>query len=308
MLNIVKALKEKLAKTKNSFIGKIAEAVKLRGKVDENLMNELEEILLQSDVGADLSCEIIDRLREIIRLEKITSAEVIQEQIEVIIKKLLEDDYANVQDDFYELSHQPHIILFVGVNGVGKTTSIGKIAKQFKDRGKKVLLVAADTFRAAAIEQLEIWASRNDVEILKQQHGADPSSVVYDGLRSAVTQKFDVVLIDTAGRLHNKENLMRELEKINRTMTKIIKDAPHETLLVIDATTGQNAINQAKSFKEMAKVTGIILTKLDGTAKGGIVIGIKHQLDIPVKFIGVGEKIEDLQIFKANDFTEALFE
>ncbi|MDD3049886.1 MAG: signal recognition particle-docking protein FtsY [Candidatus Cloacimonetes bacterium] len=308
MLSIIKNLKEKLAKTKNNFIGKIAEAVKLRGKVDEDLMDELEEILLQSDIGSDLSIEIIDRLREQIRLNKITDPTLVQTALENIIKKILKSDYADELESPYQIIHNPHVVLFVGVNGVGKTTTIGKIARQFKDKGKSVMLVAADTFRAAAIEQLEIWAQRVDCPIIKQQHGADPSSVVYDGLRAAVHQKVDVLLIDTAGRLHNKVNLMKELDKMNRTMKKVLADAPHETYLVIDATTGQNAISQARTFKEVTDLTGIVLTKLDGTAKGGIVIGIKHQLQIPVRFIGVGETVDDLKVFNPDEFVEALFE
>ena len=309
MKKIIYNLKKKLAKTKYNFIGKLAEAIKLRGKVDEELMEDLEDILLQSDIGADLSLDIIEDLREKIRVNKITKPEEVKDALEDIIKKILAEDYSEENlKTIFEIEKKPLIILFVGVNGVGKTTTIGKIAKKFKSMKKKVLLVAADTFRAAAIEQLEIWSKRAKCPIMKQKQGSDPSSVVYDGVRSAVTKNFDVVLIDTAGRLHNKKNLMLELTKMKKTIKKIVPDGPHETLLVVDATTGQNAITQAKIFQEASEVNGIVLTKLDGTAKGGIVIGIKHRLNIPVKFIGVGEKIEDLQPFKIEEFVEALFE
>ena len=301
-------LREKLAKTKNGFIGKLAETIKLRGKVDEELIEELEEILLQADVGVSTSSEIIKKLKEGIRLKQITKIEEIQKHLEEIIREILLADYSKESDYLKLTDKKPFVILFAGVNGVGKTTTIGKLAKRYIDMGKSVLVIAADTFRAAAIEQLTIWAERAGASIMKQQGGADPSAVVYDGVVSAVNKKIDVVMIDTAGRQHTKVNLMNELSKIVRTIKKIIPDAPHETLLVIDATTGQNAISQAETFNEAIKLSGLVLAKLDGTAKGGIVIGIKHQLNIPVKLIGVGESNEDLRDFKINEFVEAIFE
>jgi len=301
-------LRSKLAKTKSSFIGKIAEVIRLRGKVDEELMDELEEILIQADIGVDTSLFIIDKLREEIHLNKLTNQDEVQTHLENIIKEMLLEEYAKDSDHLKIIDKKPFVILFAGVNGVGKTTTIGKLAKGFKDAGKSVLLIAGDTFRAAAIEQLTIWAERANAEIVKQQQGSDASSVVYDGIMKAVNQKFDVVLIDTAGRQHIKVNLMNELSKIVRTIKKIVPNAPHETLLVVDATTGQNAISQAEYFNKAINLSGLILTKLDGTAKGGIVIGIKHQLKIPVKLIGVGERQEDLRDFKVNEFVEAVFE
>ena len=306
--NINSDLKFKLSKTKIGILGKLAEIVKLRGKLDENLMEDLEEMLIKADVGVETSIEIIDKLREEIRNEQITDVKTIQANLETIIRKLLLKDYSDTIEHFQIDSTSPFIFLFVGVNGVGKTTTIGKLAKRYTDQGKKVMLIAADTFRAAAIEQLTIWAERANAEIIKQQHGSDPSSVIYDGVMHAVKRNFDVVLIDTAGRQHTKVNLMNELSKIIRTIQKIVPDAPHETMMVVDATTGQNAITQTKLFNEAAKLSGLVLTKLDGTAKGGIVIGIKHQLAIPVKLIGVGEQQNDLRDFNVNSFVEAIFE
>ncbi len=307
MFGFMKNLKEKLAKTKNGFLGKIAEAIKLRGKVDEELMEELEEILIRADIGAELGMEIIDRLRGEVRFQKITETDRVQEVLMQIIKEMMLADYSS-DEPVFAFNKKPYIMLFIGVNGVGKTTTIGKLAKKFKDEGKSVLMIAGDTFRAAAIEQLTIWAERADVPIIKQQQGSDPASVVYDGLIAAINRKVDVVLIDTAGRQHNKAHLMSELGKIGKTIKKVIPEAPHETLLIIDATTGQNAISQAKMFNEAIPLSGLVLTKLDGTAKGGIVIGIKHMLNIPVKVIGVGEQQEDLQEFNAQEFVQALFE
>lgn len=301
-------LRSKLAKTKSSFIGKIAEVIKLRGKVDEGLMDELEEILIQADIGVDTSLYIIDKLREEIHLNKLTQQDEVRTHLENIIKEMLLDEYSHASDHLEISDKKPFVILFAGVNGVGKTTTIGKLAKRFKDQGKSVLLVAGDTFRAAAIEQLTIWAERANSEIVKQKQGSDASAVIYDGVSKAVNQNFDIILIDTAGRQHTKVNLMNELSKIVRTIKKIIPDAPHETLLVVDATTGQNAISQVELFNKAINLSGLILTKLDGTAKGGIVIGIKHRLKIPVKLIGVGEKQEDLRDFKVNEFVEAVFE
>ncbi len=303
-----KTLKEKLAKTKSSFLGKLAEAIKLRGKVDEELMNDLEEVLLQADVGVQASCDIIDKLREEIKLNQITEPANVQKHLEEIIRELLSKDYAAESNHLQITNQKPFIILFAGVNGVGKTTTIGKLAKRFTAKSKTVLLIAADTFRAAAIEQLSIWAERAGASIMKQQQGADPSSVVYDGIMSAVNKKIDIVMIDTAGRQHTKVNLMNELSKIVRTIKKIVPDGPHETLLVVDATTGQNAISQAEIFDKATNLSGLVLAKLDGTAKGGIVIGIKHQLNIPVKLIGVGESLADLRDFDVNEFVNAIFE
>lgn len=301
------SLKLKLAKTKNGFVGKIAEVLKLRGKVDANLMEELEEALLQADVGVETSLKIIDKLKEKVRVKKITDVNKIYDMIKEIIENLLLKEYSHEKDHLKITDKKPFVILFTGVNGVGKTTSIAKLAQRYIQLGKSVSMIAADTFRAAAIEQLDIWAKRVGASITKQKPGADPSSVVYDGLMSAKNKQIDIVLIDTAGRQHTKVNLMNELKKINRTIKKIIPDAPHESLLVVDATTGQNAIAQAKIFNDATEITGLVLTKLDGTAKGGIVIGIKDQLNIPVKLIGVGEKQGDLRDFKVKEFVDALF-
>jgi len=301
-------LRIKLAKTKNSFLSKIAEIIKLCGKVDEILLQDLEEMLIQADVGIQVSSDIISKLREEIKLKQISQTAEIQKYLEEIIRKLLLEDYSKESNHLKLTTKKPFIILFAGVNGVGKTTTIGKLAKRFTDQGKTVMMIAADTFRAAAIEQLSIWAERAEADIIKQQQGADPSAVVYDGITSAVKRQIDVVMIDTAGRQHTKVNLMNELSKIVRTIKKIVPEAPHETLLVVDATTGQNALSQAEIFDKATKLSGIVLTKLDGTAKGGIVIGIKHQLKIPIKLIGVGETTEDLRDFDVNDFVEAIFE
>lgn len=302
-----KKLKEKLAKTKNKFVGKIAEIVRLRGKVDEELLEELEEILIEGDVGADVSFEIVEQLRQRIRLEKITDTLQVQKALQEIISDLMLKDYNHEEDKLKIIDKKPFVILFTGVNGVGKTTTIGKLAKRYSSQGKKVMLIAGDTFRAAAIEQLTIWSERSGVLIEKKEQGSDPSSVIFDGLKKAVELQVDIVMIDTAGRQQNRVNLMNELQKIGRTIQKVIPDAPHESLLVVDATTGQNAISQAKLFNQMVPLSGLVLTKLDGTAKGGVVIGIKHSLNFPVKLIGVGEKVEDLDDFNAEEFVKALF-
>ena len=298
----------RLSKTKSNFFDKIAEVIKLRGKVDEELMDDLEEVLLQADVGVNASVDIIDELRDVVKEDKITTSTDVQKRLIDIIKNLMLKDYSHEGDRFKILDEKPFIVLFTGVNGVGKTTTIGKLAKRFSDEGKKVMLIAADTFRAAASEQLTIWAERSGAEIVKQQPGADPSSVVYDGVMSAVNKKIDIVFIDTAGRQHTKVNLMKELSKIDRTIKKIVPDGPHESLMVIDSTTGQNALAQVETFAKAAELSGLVLTKLDGTAKGGIVVGIKHQLNIPVKFIGVGEGIDDLRDFDVEAFVKAIFE
>ncbi|MCB5230252.1 MAG: signal recognition particle-docking protein FtsY [Candidatus Cloacimonas sp.] len=306
MRRIVENLRVKLAKTRNGFVAKVAEALKLRQTVDEELMDELEEILIQSDVGFEVSEYIIDELRDKIRIDKITDTNNVMQALKEIVSKILQDE-EETSIEAQKNQKSPQVWMIIGVNGVGKTTTIGKLAKRFKQEGKSVMLIAADTFRAAAIEQLEVWSERAGVILLKQQHGSDPSSVIYDGITSAVNRKIDIVLIDTAGRLHNKVNLMNELSKMKRTIQKVIPTAPDETFLVVDASTGQNAISQTKLFNEIAELTGIILTKLDGTAKGGIVISIKHQFSIPVRMIGVGEGIDDLQDFDSEAFAEALF-
>ena len=306
-MSIVSKLKEKLAKTHNAFVKQITEVIHICGKVDENLMEGIEDVLIQADLGIVVTNKIMSKLQEEIRLKKIIDIHKIYESLEHIINEILHDEYKDIKHINFSPAIKPFVILFVGVNGVGKTTAIAKLAYKFKENDKKVLLVAADTFRAAAIEQLDIWAKRINVNILSQNYGSDPSSVVFNALNSAITNKYDVVLIDTAGRLHTKINLMRELEKIVRVTKKIIPDAPHETYLVIDATTGQNGVQQAKKFVESIPISGIILTKLDGTAKGGVVIGIKDCLNIPVKAIGIGEKVEDIREFNADDFVKAIF-
>jgi fused signal recognition particle receptor len=307
MLSFVKNLREKIARTKNSFVGKLAEAIKLRGKVDEELMEELEDILLRTDTGVEMTTLIMDRLRDEIKVHKLSEAEAVQDALQKIMSDILLTDYSETTDFYSGITAKPHVIFFLGVNGVGKTTTIGKVASRFKQLGKSVLIIAGDTFRAAAIEQLEIWAERSGASIIKSQQGADPSSICFDGITAAIARKIDVVLIDTAGRQHNKANLMQELSKMIRTIKKVLPEAPHETLLVLDATTGQNAVSQAKTFHEIANLTGLVLSKLDGTAKGGIILNIKHALGIPVKLIGLGEQIDDLQTFDIEAFVEAMF-
>ena len=301
------SLRIKLAKTKNGFIGKIAEILSLRGKIDDELLEELEESLIQADVGVETSMTIIEKLREKIQVDKITDSKDIKDVLKVIVEDLLLHDYAAKKDHLQITDQKPYVILFVGVNGVGKTTTIGKLANRFQNMGKQVMLIAGDTFRAAAIEQLTIWADRSKASISKQQQGSDPSSVIFDGLMAAKNKNYDIVLIDTAGRQHTKVNLMNELSKVNRTIKKVIPEAPHEALLVVDSTTGQNALTQADMFNKATDLSGLVLTKLDGTAKGGIVIGIKHQLNIPVKLIGVGEQMNDLRDFDVKEFVEAIF-
>jgi fused signal recognition particle receptor len=307
MLNFMRNLREKIARTKNSFVGKLAEAIRLRGKVDEELMEELEDILLKSDTGVEMTSLIIDKLRDEKKVHKYTEAEQVQDALQKIMSDILLADYPEATDFYTDCDARPRVIFFLGVNGVGKTTTIGKVASMFRQLGKSVLVIAGDTFRAAAIEQLEIWAERAGASIIKSQQGSDPSSVVYDGVQSALNKGTDIVLIDTAGRQHNKANLMAELSKIIRTIKKLIPDAPHDTLLVLDATTGQNAVSQAKTFHEAANLNGLVLTKLDGTSKGGIILNIKHALGIPVKLIGLGEQIEDLQPFDPPAFVDAMF-
>ena len=297
-----------LAKTKESVFKKIQRAIVGKSKVDDEVLDNLEDALITSDVGVDTTLKIIKRLEERVARDKyVNTAELNKILKEEVVSLLNENDGNNFTDSIVTKDGMPYVIMVVGVNGAGKTTTIGKLANQFKAAGKKVFIGAADTFRAAAVEQLEIWAQRADVTIVKQAMGADPASVAFDTLNSAVANKADVVLIDTAGRLHNKINLMNELAKIKRVMTKVIPDAPHEVLLVLDGSTGQNAFEQAKQFTKATEVNALALTKLDGTAKGGVVIGISDQFKIPVKYIGVGEKVTDLQLFDKEQFVDSLF-
>lgn len=293
-------IKEGLLKTKNSISGGIQSVINSFTKIDEDLFEELEEILISSDIGFAASEEICDRLRKKVKETGTTDPEMIKGLLHDIIVEMLGDD------EGLKISTKPSVILVIGVNGVGKTTSIGKLAALLKSQGKKVTLGAADTFRAAAIDQLGIWAERAGVNMVKSVEGTDPASVVFDTINSAKSKGSDVIICDTAGRLHNKKNLMDELAKINRVIKRELPDVDFETLLVLDAATGQNAVNQAKEFKEVTDITGIVLTKLDGTAKGGIIIPIKAELGIPVKFIGVGEGMDDLQPFNSEEFTDGI--
>lgn len=294
-------LKEKLAKTKNAIVGQIDDLFKHFVKVDEDLFDELEELLISADIGVNTTEEILDQLRDEVKENRLKEpAEVKMKLFEILKDMIGEHEPLN-------LSTQPSVVLVIGVNGVGKTTSIGKISAELKSHGKRVVVAAADTFRAAAAEQLSVWCTRAGVDIIKQGAGADPASVVFDAINAAKSRKADVLIIDTAGRLHNKKNLMDELAKIDRVIGKELPGCAKETLLVLDATTGQNAVMQAKEFKEASKITGLVLTKLDGTAKGGIVISIKKELGIPVKYIGVGEQIDDMKPFSADEFASALF-
>lgn len=294
-------LKAGLGKTKTNIDEKFNNVFSNFRKVDEDLLEELEETLIMSDIGMETSVEIIERLRQKIKKENIKEIEEVKNALRVIMQDILE-----VNDKELKLNTKPSVILVIGVNGVGKTTSIGKIANNLKKNGKKVLMAAADTFRAAAVEQLEIWANRVGCDIVKKEEGADPASVVFDAIKQAKEQNVDVLICDTAGRLHNKKYLMDELYKIQKVIDKELPDADKEVLLVIDATTGQNAISQVKAFKEVAPITGLVLTKLDGTAKGGVVIGIVNENKIPVKFIGVGETIDDMEIFNSKEFVDAI--
>lgn len=302
-MSFFEKLKAGLAKTKESFNEKINNVFKNFRKVDEALMEELEEALILSDVGFETTETIIEELRDMVKTKKIEDAEEVKKALCEIISNILSKN-----DNSLKLETKPAVILVVGVNGAGKTTSIGKMAANFKEAGKKVLVAAADTFRAAAIEQLEVWTQRAGVDILKKPEGSDPASVAFDGAKKARMEDYDILIVDTAGRLHTKKNLMDELGKIQRTIKKELPDAMTEVLIVLDGTSGQNALIQAKQFAEVTDITGIVLTKLDGTAKGGVVIGICSELDVPVKFIGVGEKITDLQEFNSEDFAKALLE
>lgn len=295
-------LKQGLTKAKQGITDKIDDVLKSYTKVDEELLEELEEILITADVGVNTTMEIIDKLRNKIKEKGITDPMDVRVELKSIVEEILNNENSNL-----DVSYSPTIILMVGVNGVGKTTTIGKLANRYKGEGKKVLVAAGDTFRAAAIEQLEVWAKRSNVDIIKHQEGADPGAVIFDAVKAAKARNVDVLICDTAGRLHNKANLMNELGKVFKIVDREFSEAKREVLLVVDATTGQNAVAQAKTFKQVADITGIVLTKLDGTAKGGVVLAVKSEVDVPVKLIGVGESVDDLQDFDAKAFSDALF-
>lgn len=301
-MGLFEKLKNGLRKTKNSMMGKIEGLLKRFSKIDEELFEELEETLILCDIGVNTSVKICDELRERVKKENVKDPELIKDMLKDVITEMLGEDQP------LDMSTTPSVILVIGVNGVGKTTTIGKLSYSLHNQGKKVIVAAADTFRAAAIDQLEVWTQRAGVDIIKHNEGSDPAAVVFDALTAAKARKADVVICDTAGRLHNKKNLMDELKKIARIVHQQAEGCSLEVLLALDATTGQNAVNQAKQFNEVADITGIILTKLDGTAKGGIIISITDDLKIPVKLITVGEQIDDLQSFVAKDFVNALFE
>ncbi len=303
-----KSLDEGLTKTRESFFSKVTKAVIGKSKVDDDVLDKLEEILLSSDVGVSTTLKIIDRLQQRVAKDKFLNANELNKLLKDEVTGLLSENEVSIKDgELVDIKKKPYVIMVVGVNGVGKTTTIGKLAYQLKQDGKNVLLGAADTFRAAAVDQLTIWSKRVGVPLVSQGMGADPASVSFDAVKTGTAQGVDVIIIDTAGRLHNKINLMNELSKIKRVMQKVIPDAPHEILLVLDASTGQNAIEQAKHFTAATEVNALALTKLDGTAKGGVVIGISDQFKIPVKYIGVGEKMEDLQLFDKFEFVDSLF-
>ncbi len=295
-------IKEGLKKTRDTVVGQIDSMLKSFTKIDESLFEELEELLVMGDVGITTSQAICEQLRKKVKKEGVTNPNEVHRLLEETVAEMLEGGQE------LNISTKPSIILVIGVNGVGKTTTIGKLANNLRRDGKKVLLSAADTFRAAAIDQLEIWAQRSKCDIVKQNEGSDPAAVVFDSIRAAKARSADIIICDTAGRLHNKKHLMDELNKISRIIDRELPDADKEVLLVLDATTGQNAVNQAREFKNAAGITGIVLTKLDGTAKGGVVLSIKEELDVPVKYIGVGEQIDDLQPFDPREFAKALFD
>ncbi|SHH17933.1 signal recognition particle-docking protein FtsY [Clostridium grantii] len=300
--NLFDKLKTGLTKTKENFTNKVTDALTTAIKIDEDLYEELEEILITADIGVETSIDIIEKLREKVKEKKIKDPLQVNDCLKEVIIEILGED-----DNSIEPEQTPELLFIIGVNGAGKTTSIGKISAKLKSKDYKVLLAAADTFRAAAIDQLQVWADRSKVELIKHSEGSDPGAVVFDAIQAAKARKSDVLICDTAGRLHNKKNLMNELGKINRIIDREFAEAKKKTYLVLDGTTGQNALIQAKEFKEVCPIDGIILTKLDGTAKGGVVIAIKHLLNIPVKMIGVGEGIDDLQAFNSKEFVEALF-
>ncbi|MGM0377824.1 MAG: signal recognition particle-docking protein FtsY [Bacteroidota bacterium] len=299
-------LEQGLEKTKESVFKKLGRAVVGKTKVDDEVLDNLEEVLISSDVGVNTTLKIIERIESRVSRDKYLNTSELKTLLREEISGLLKEKEPEL-DTSFQANNGPYVIMVVGVNGVGKTTTIGKLAHQFKNSGKKVVLGAADTYRAAAIDQLNIWAERVDVPLVKQRMGSDPASVAYDTLSSAKSNNADVVIIDTAGRLHNKSNLMNELAKIKRVMKKVIPDAPHEVLLILDGSTGQNAFEQAKQFTKITDVNALALTKLDGTAKGGVVIGVSDQFNIPVKYIGIGERLEDLQIFNREAFVDSLF-
>ena len=297
-----------LEKTKTSFFSKLSKAVAGKAKVDDDVLDNLEEVLVSSDVGVETTLKIIDRIEERVSRDKYLGTDELNQILREEIAGLLSETNTGDETEFtVPADKKPYVLMVVGVNGVGKTTTIGKLASQFKKQGLKVVLGAADTFRAAAIDQLQVWADRTDVPIIRQEMGSDPASVAFDTVKSGVNQDADVIIIDTAGRLHNKVNLMNELTKIKRVMQKVIPNAPHDVLLVLDGSTGQNAFEQAKQFTKATEVTSLAVTKLDGTAKGGVVIGISDQFQIPVKYIGVGEGIDDLQVFNKHEFVDSFF-
>lgn len=300
--NLFDKLKNGLTKTKSNFTEKVAEALNLAVKIDDDLYEELEEILITSDIGVEASIDIIEMVREKVKEKKIRDPKEVYTCLKEVLIEILREE-----NNSFNIQSTPKVFLVIGVNGAGKTTSIGKMSYNLKKQGYKVIVAAADTFRAAAIDQLEVWSNRAGVDIIKHQEGSDPGAVIFDAIQASKSRNADILICDTAGRLHNKKNLMNELEKINRIIHREYSEASCETLLVLDATTGQNALQQAKQFTEVCPVDGIILTKLDGTAKGGVIIAIKHVLNIPVRLIGVGEGIDDLQEFNAKEFVEALF-
>ena len=295
-------LMEGLSKTKSNIMGRVDDILNSYTKIDEDLLEELEEVLITADVGLTTTMDIIDQLRVMIKKRGVTDPLEVRDLLKEIISNILTEGNPKI-----EIDPSPAVIVMVGVNGVGKTTTIGKLAQKYKKDGKKVMLAAADTFRAAATEQLDIWATRVGVDIIKHHEGADPGAVIFDAIKASQSRKVDLLICDTAGRLHNKADLMNELGKIFKIIDREYPEAKKEVLLVVDATTGQNAVSQAKTFKEVADITGIVLTKLDGTAKGGVVLAVKSEVDVPVKLIGVGEKAEDLQVFDAQSFTDAIF-
>jgi len=297
-----------LDKTRTSVFEKITRAVAGKSKLDDQTLDEIEEALILSDVGLDTTVKIIEALEERVARDKVMGENEMMDMLYEIISDLMQHTSGAWEDFELPKTDGPYVLMVVGVNGVGKTTTIGKLTHQFKAKGYKVVLGAADTFRAAAIDQLAVWGERNDVPVIKQEMGSDPASVAYDTIEHAVSSGADLCIIDTAGRLHNKKNLMNELSKVKRVMQKVVPEAPHEVLLVLDGSTGQNALNQAKAFSEATQITSLAVTKLDGTAKGGVVIGISDQLSVPVKFIGVGEGLEDLQLFNPEAFASSLFQ
>ncbi len=301
-------LDQGLEKSKTSFFSKLEKAVVGKDKVDDEILDDLEDVLISSDVGVSTTLKIIERIEARVKRDKYVGTDALNSILREEVAGLLSENNLDDAEDFsVETTHKPYVIMVVGVNGAGKTTTIGKLAHQYKSKGLKVVLGAADTFRAAAIDQLQVWADRVEVPIVKQKMGSDPASVAFDALSAGVAQGADVVIVDTAGRLHNKVNLMNELTKIKRVMDKVVPEAPHEILLVLDGSTGQNAFEQAKQFTKATEVNALAITKLDGTAKGGVVIGISDEFQVPVKYIGVGEKMEDLQVFNKMEFVDSFF-